>query len=107
MNGGMMFSKGDIVIISFPFSNLAQGKKRPVVVLAERGDDIIACAITSNPYVEGIPLEYEVGLPPFPSKIKYWQIHTFVKDLAIKKVARASRKTYKDLVTQITKLIEI
>ena len=39
-NGGIMYSKGDIVIIQFPFSDLLNAKKRPMVV-----DKILA-----NPY---------------------------------------------------------
>ena len=34
MKGGMMYSKGDIVIIKFPFSNLIDAKKRPMLVIA-------------------------------------------------------------------------
>jgi len=42
------FVKGDIVVIPFPFSNLAQTKRRPALVIAELdGDDRILCQITS------------------------------------------------------------
>lgn len=41
--------KGDIVVIPFPFSNLAQAKRRPALVLASLiGDDVILCQITSQ-----------------------------------------------------------
>jgi mRNA interferase MazF len=41
---------GEIVLVSFPFSDLSQTKLRPAVVLANanRGDWIL-CQITSNP----------------------------------------------------------
>src|SRR3989339_1471323 len=102
MKGGMMYSKGDVIVISFPFSDLINAKKRPMVVLAEKGEDIIGCAITSNPKSEGVPIEsFEEGNLPFKSKIKYWQIHTLLKDLAIRKVARISKNTHKELLRHI------
>ena len=107
MKGGMMYSKGDIVVINFPFSDLVNAKKRPMVVLAEKGEDIIGCAITSSPYSEGVPIEsFEDGSLPFKSKIKYWQIHTFLKDLAVKKVAKISKSTHKELLREINELFE-
>ena len=108
MKGGMMYSKGDIVVISFPFSNLMEAKKRPMLILAEKGEDLIGCAITSNPESEGVPiLEYKEGSLPLKSKIKYWQINTFLKSLVIKKAARISKETHKELINKINDLIKI
>jgi len=108
MKGGMMYSKGDIVIIKFPFSNLIDAKKRPMLVIAGRDDDIIGCAITSNPESDGILLEnFQEGSLPLKSKIKYWQINTFLKSLVIKKAARISKETHKELINKINDLIKI
>lgn len=105
MSGGMMYYKGDIILINFPFSDLINAKRRPMVVLAEKGEDIIGCAITSNPHSEGIIIEnFDEGNLPLKSKIKYWQIHTFLKDLAVKKVARISKNTHKELLLKINEL---
>lgn len=106
MSGGMMYSKGDVIIINFPFSDMINAKKRPMLVLAEKGEDIIGCAITSNPDSEGIQIEFEQGSLPLKSKIKYWQIHTFLKGMAIGRVARISKKTHKDLLNKINDLFE-
>ena len=108
MKGGMMYSKGDIVIINFPFSDLVNAKKRPMVILTEIDQDLIGCAITSNPESEGIILEnFESGSLPFKSKIKYWQIHTFLKSLAEKKIAKISKSTHKELINKINELIKV
>jgi mRNA interferase MazF len=41
--------KGDVVIVSFPFTDLAGAKRRPAVVVAEpAGHDSILCLITST-----------------------------------------------------------
>ena len=107
MSGGMMYSKGDIIIINFPFSDLINAKKRPMVVLAEKGEDLIGCAITSNPNSEGILIEnFEHGSLPLKSKIKYWQINTFLKEFAIKKVARISKSTHNSLLKEINNLFQ-
>ena len=106
--GGMMYSKGDIVVINFPFSDLINAKKRPMVVLAEKDQDIIGCAITSNPESEGIPLDsFEKGSLPFKSKIKYLQIHTFLRSLAIRQIAKISKDAHKELINKINGLFKI
>ena len=103
-----MYSKGDIIVINFPFSDLVNAKKRPMLVLAEKGEDIIGCAITSNPHSEGILIEdFEEGSLPLKSKIKYWQMHTFLKSLAVRKIAKISKTTHKELLRKINELFMI
>ena len=103
-----MYSKGDIVVINFPFSDMTNSKKRPMVILAERNQDIIGCAITSNLDTEGIELNnFEEGDLPLKSKIKYWQIHTFLKSLVIRKIARISKDTHIKLINNINEIIEV
>jgi mRNA interferase MazF len=41
-------AKGDIVLVTFPFTNLSGSKLRPAVVLAETNLDITVCFITSQ-----------------------------------------------------------
>ncbi len=40
--------KGDIVLISFPFTDFSGSKLRPAVLLAETGDDVTVCFITTQ-----------------------------------------------------------
>ena len=108
MNGGMMYSKGDIIAINFPFSDLINAKKRPMLVLAEKGDDIIGCVITSNPESQRISIDsFEEGSLPFKSKVKYWQIATFLKELAIRKIAKIDKNTHRDILTKIDRLFAV
>jgi mRNA interferase MazF len=44
-------SKGSVVLVPFPFSDLSQAKYRPAVVLAAAGKgDWVLCQVTSNAY---------------------------------------------------------
>ena len=46
-----VFTKGEVVLVPYPFSDLSQSKLRPALVLASvSGDDYILCQITSRPY---------------------------------------------------------
>ena len=40
-------AKGDIVLITFPFTDLSGSKLRPAVILAETISDITVCFITT------------------------------------------------------------
>lgn len=47
------FEKGDVVVMNFPFSNLADSKKRPALVVASLGGtDRIVCQITTNATID-------------------------------------------------------
>lgn len=106
MNNGTKYSKGDVVIIQFPFSDLVQAKKRPMVIIGEYKQDIIGCAITSNPESEGVSIKhFEEGNLPLKSKIKYWQIATFLNGAVIKKAAKISKGTHQELITKINELL--
>ena len=52
------FVKGTILVVPFPFSDLSDSKKRPVLVVATPGgDDIILCQITSQNRHDGYSIE--------------------------------------------------
>ena len=50
MTFGMIsdYAQGTVLVVPFPFSDPKGSKTRPALVLAEVGDDIIACAITGT-----------------------------------------------------------
>lgn len=47
------FAAGQVVLLSFPFSDLSRSKYHPALLLADAGrGDWIACQITSNTYAD-------------------------------------------------------
>jgi len=51
------FAVGEVVLVSFPFSNLQGQKIRPALVLAKAElDDIILCQITSKSYTSKLAI---------------------------------------------------
>ena len=53
------FVKGDVVVVPFPFSDLALAKRRPALVVAELvGNDRILCQITSQHFRDN----YAIGI---------------------------------------------
>jgi mRNA interferase MazF len=50
MEGFVKYEKGDVVVFQFPFSDVAESKKRPSLVVATlRGDHVILSQITGQP----------------------------------------------------------
>jgi mRNA interferase MazF len=104
MRDGMMFSKKDIVVINFPYSDLIGSKRRPVLIIGEKEKDFIVCAITSNLEVNGVSLQFEEGKLPLESKIKYWQIQTILKTKADKKIAKINDRCFKETIAKINEV---
>lgn len=43
------FVKGDVIVVSFPFSDLSSSKRRPALVISNlQTEDVILCQITSQ-----------------------------------------------------------
>ena len=50
--------KGDIIVIDFPFSNLKDSKRRPVLILkVPKGGDIIVNQITGSSYEKPVEIQ--------------------------------------------------
>jgi len=54
------FVKGDIVVLSYPFSDFSGTKRRPALVVADLdGDDVILCQITSQAKTDKYALQLQ------------------------------------------------
>ncbi len=74
MPSTMAYRRGDIVLVSFPFTDLASSKRRPALVLSPdsfntAGEDLVLAAVTSqitddpSPCVSGAATLRWVGFP--------------------------------------------
>jgi len=101
-------SKGDVVLVPFPFSNLSQTKLRPGVVLwvDSQGQDITVCFISSQ-NINQISLD-EVALNPgeleFPqtglkvaSKIRVAKMVTIERRLLQRRIGKLGQQQLQSL----------
>ncbi|MBS0618135.1 MAG: type II toxin-antitoxin system PemK/MazF family toxin [Spirochaetes bacterium] len=107
------FTKKDIVLVRFPFSDLSAVKLRPALVVAALAhDDYILCQITSklhlNPYaVEIFDRFYETGTLHTRSYIRTEKIFTANDVLIESKVASISAGFYNEIVERILRMISL
>ena len=105
------FVKGDVVIITFPFTDLSGSKKRPAFVVADLpGDDVIVCQITSkfksDPFALPITAnDFSVGALPVDSFIRPNKLFTADKNLILYTAGRLSEAKTKDSLDAIIRIL--
>jgi len=104
--------KGDVVVVPFPFSDLAAAKKRPALVLSVlRGDDIILCQITSQQTKDGyaIPLredELRDGTLRQDSNIRPNKLFTADRSLILYKAASLKTAKVQQVAQRVCEIIK-
>ncbi len=104
----MALSKGDIVLVQFPFSDLSQTKLRPALVLAVSSniDEITLCFISSQK-VQSISFDEfiiaksddefsQTGLKT-DSKVRVTRIITLERKLILRKIGKLSKQQMNQL----------
>jgi mRNA interferase MazF len=92
----MMFERGDLLLVPFPFTDLSAAKRRPVLALTapDGYGDFIALPVTSRPQPEqGVPLapaDLVRGSLPAASWIRTDRIVTVNASLVVKSIGRVS-----------------
>jgi mRNA interferase MazF len=94
------YKRGDIVLVSFPFTDLTSAKRRPALVVSpdafnELNEDLILLAVTSqlspSPYsVRILPGDCEEGILPKESLVKLTKVFTLSSTLVLKRLCRLS-----------------
>ena len=91
----MMSSRGEIVLVPVPFTDLSSAKRRPVIVISNDQynsslEDIVAVAMTSNPH----PAKYSfvitsadlvAGTLKRPSRVRVDKIYTLSQRIIVKR----------------------
>ena len=103
--------KGNIVLITFPFTDLSGNKLRPAVVLAESSLDFTVCFITSQ---INFTQETDVLLKPnntnrlrTESLIRTSKIATLDKSLAKGLLGELTQVELKELNVQLKNLLQL
>jgi len=110
---GIMYKRGEIVLIPVPFSDLSSVKKRPVLVISNEShnstsSDMIVVAITSNLKQNGIVIETKdllAGTLPKTSLIRPEKIYTLEQRIVIKQIGTISENILKNVIGEINKII--
>ena len=83
-------TKGDVIVINYPFIDGSDSKKRPALIVAELGGNIIVCIITSKSGREKeVKLEdgdFLIGKLNLVSYIHPTTLYTTKKDVIVRKV---------------------
>ena len=104
-------TKGDIILLRFPFTDLSGSKLRPAVVLVENALDITACFITTQlSYKEPTDFElapsYSNGLKK-QSIVRVNKISTLDKSLAAGKLGRLDKTEIVQLDKNLKLLLQL
>ena len=111
----MNYKQKEIVWVPFPFSDLTNIKKRPVLIVSNsefnsRNEDVVVCAITSAIYqddysvnIDNDSLEY--GVLPVSSVIKTHKLFTIARTKIIKIFSIINDECFEALVSRIKHLI--
>lgn len=110
------YERGDIVLVSFPFTDLTATKKRPALVVSpdsfhSERDDLLLAAITSK-VVEGpfcIAVEKTdciEGRLPRRSMVKSTKLFTIHWTLVVKKLCRLRPEKMHDILAEIRRFFE-
>jgi len=104
--------QGDIILVKFPFSNLAHYKIRPALIVSNnklnKKSDVWACAITSKKSTDCIPIKDSLleGKLDKESFAKTNTIGTFEKNLIIKKIGKTNKKKTFQIIEKIIEKIK-
>ena len=92
----MPYSQGDIVLVSFPFTDLTSSKRRPALVLSPdsfnaAGEDLVLAAVTSritdDPNAVRLSRsDFAAGGLPKPSMVKSTKLFTMHSSLIAKRI---------------------
>src|SRR3972149_2052147 len=91
MRLGNMFKAGDVIVASVQFTDSAEVKARPAVVLFEELGNVVIAGITSNLKMKGIPLSKSEGAIK-DSVIKLNYIFTISHEMVSKVIIHLSEE---------------
>ena len=102
---------GSVVLVTFPFSDLSQSKRRPAVVLADVGrGDWILCQITSNSYGDSQAIRltdanFATGSLLVTSYARLGKLFTANSNLMVRQVGSLNADMLKQIVETVINIL--
>lgn len=106
------FVTGQVVVVTFPFSNLQGQKLRPALVLAQAEfDNLILCQITSKPYsskkaIRITPDDFTTGKLPITSYARPDKLFTAETTIIHKTIGKLTSAKTAQILDQVTALFQ-
>ena len=100
-----MFRAGDVVLASVQFTDTAEIKIRPAVVLFEELGNVVIAGVTSNLKMRGIPLTKSEGAVK-DSVIKLNYIFTISNEMVSKVVFHLSGEKKRIIFNELSKRLD-
>lgn len=97
-----MLKAGDVIVASVQFTDTAEVKVRPAVVLFEELGNVVIAGITSNLKMKGIPLSKSEGALK-DSVIKLNYIFTISNEMVSKVILHLSKEKKRLIFEELTK----
>ena len=107
-----VFTKGDVIVLPFPFSNLSQVKRRPAIVVGlSSGGDIILCQITSKAVADGdaVPLtsaDFTSGVLSKPSNIRPNKLFTADSQTVLYQIGTVKQSLLDEVIRKIVEVLQ-
>lgn len=110
----MNLSRGSVVLVPFPFTDLSATKRRPALVVSPDGfhaDDVVLCAVTSQ-----VPERLSIGEVslmtddlveenlPKPSMIRVGKLFTMYRDLIVGEFGQVKETKLAEVLAKLRKL---
>ena len=112
-----MISQRDIVLLTFPFSNLQSSKVRPAIVLSNdrytrRSEDFVAAPLTSNLKLRDYAIlvsnnELESGNLIVNSKVKVDRVFSVSQRLVRMKIGRIKAEVHERITGMLFELLHV
>ena len=105
------FIKGDVVVVSFPFSDLSATKRRPALVLAKASDnELILAQITSQSFCDSYAVKidsssFESGGLNVLSNIRANKLFTAERKILLYKAGALKQEKIKEVINVIVELL--
>ena len=110
------YKQGEIVLVSFPFSDLSQRKVRPVLIISNENynktvHDFIVCGLTTNLQDDRYSIiidnnSLKKGNLKHKSRIKVDSITFLEKSLFVKPIGKVNDSVFSDVKSILNEIIE-